>query len=419
MFRGLPVYFLKPSPNCFRWFLPALALFFIQSVAQFPLWASAVPTAVPTVSCGPGLSFFDSYPGSASLANYGVYNEHWVAANTATLGFSTPGGELDESPAVGDSDYYGGYFPVNNALFNQSNADYTVEGDFNMAQAGALFGLVFRQSGIGQAYIFQWNGMADGWQIEKQTIPGGFGYSYLGIPLPIPNYVAGTWVHLKVVATGSLFNAYVDFGSGDQQVFSNASDPGTNGAPYTSGGAGIRSDNIVQPNVLRIANFQAYACPSATPVPTATFTLTPTVTLTPSPTPSPTWTPTITPTQTPTFTPTITLTPTVTPSPTVTSSPTPLPTATPLCDMHVWPIPFSPRFAEGQALKISCLPEYGAQFSVYTVSGEWVNTIGPAGDPTEWNGKSHEGVLVSPGIYYYVALSGQKVLQRGKILIVP
>ncbi len=534
---------------------------------------NSVPTPVSTVNCGPGQSFSDGFANSGSLSNYTFTDEHWDPSSAAAMGFTVTGGapELVENPPAGSSDANGGYLSVNNALFSQTNSDYTVEGDFEMDQAGGLFGLVFRQTAVGQAYIFQWN--STNWEIEKQTATGGFGYSYLGSFVYTPAYVPGTWVHLKVVVTGSLFNAYVNFGSGDQQIFSNISDPGTNLAPYASGGVGIRTFNVYQPNVVRAANFQAYTCAAltatATPTPTpacvpttvttcltsgdggdtpglytfsnpalhgwvdscsatwvsasidttdggvagksftdtrtlfipagvdiaaSTFNLCygmddqmavtvngaaavqctnsgggicgtgPNTILSPSlfqcgtntiaftvhdtapasyggefrfcanlvsgctgavcgggvtPTPSLTMTPSPTFTPTPSLTPTITPTLTVTPSPTLTLSPTPSPTATPPCQIHVWPVPFSPQFAQGQSLKISCLPEYNAQFSVYTVSGEWVNTLSPAGDPTEWNGKNHGGVLVSPGIYYYVVVGGQKALARGKLLVIP
>jgi len=439
MFCGQPALISDYRPDRFRWFLLLFfPLLFIQPTLVFSQ-VGAVPTAVPTVSCGAGLSFFDNYAGSASLSNYGMYNEHWVAANSTTLGFSTPGGELDESPAVGDSDYYGGYFPVNNALFNQSNTDYTVEGDFKMDQAGAIFGLVFRESGIGQAYIFQWNGIANGWQIEKQTVPGGFGYSYLGIPALLPAYVAGTWVHLKVVVTGTLFNAYVNFGSGDQQAFSNISDPGTNGAAYASGGVGIRSDNVSQPNVLHIANFQAYTCSATTPVPTATFTLTPTITATSTFTLSPT--PTLTTTAS--FTPTVTLTPTITftqvptatftPTPTFTLSPiptlTPTPSFTPTITFTPGPEVFyiSKNVISPTSGPVSIYSSYSDsgrhEMKIYNSAGEFIVDLG-AGTPPggvfhsyQWNGKNLLGQDCASGLYIIYDLEPSRIREAKIILL--
>jgi len=155
-----------------------------------------------------------------------------------------------------------------------------------------------------------------------------------------------------------------------------------------------------------------------TPSPTPTQTPTPSFTPTPSPTPSPTptRTPTVTPTSTPTFTPTITTTA------------TPTPTPTPPCQILVWPIPYSVQYAHNNALKVSCLPAYNAEVSIYTLAGELVthesqssNSRGWTwGDPAEWSWAQNEnGKTVSPGIYFYVIESGQRVLQQGKVIITP
>jgi len=158
--------------------------------------------------------------------------------------------------------------------------------------------------------------------------------------------------------------------------------------------------------------------PSGTPTisptnpPTSTATGTPTATLTCTPTATPTNSPTPTLSSTPTQTPTITLTTTPTFTLTVT------PSFTPTCVIHVWPDPYSMRYAYDHALKISCLPS-GAQVSIYTLSGELVNRFGPSGDPTEWMGKNPKGDSVSPGIYFYVIQNGQTVAQQGKFLVMP
>jgi hypothetical protein len=42
------------------------------------------------------------------------------------------------------------------------------------------------------------------------------------------------------------------------------------------------------------------------------------------------------------------------------------------------------------------------------------------GDPAEWSWAQNEnGKTVSPGIYFYVIESGQRVLQQGKVIITP
>ncbi len=113
-----------------------------------------------------------------------------------------------------------------------------------------------------------------------------------------------------------------------------------------------------------------------------------------TPTTTPTNTPTITPTPTPTPTPINTFTPTITVTPMNTF------TNTPVCDIQIWPDPYSLQSSYGQALRISCLPA-GAQVLIFTVSGELVNMISRSGDPTEWIGaKNRNGATISPGIYY-------------------
>ncbi|MDR1569757.1 MAG: hypothetical protein LBS72_04630 [Oscillospiraceae bacterium] len=83
--------------------------------------------------------------------------------------------------------------------------------------------------------------------------------------------------------------------------------------------------------IAQIADVQALATPTPTPVPTAT----------PTPTPKPTATPTPKPTATPTPKPTATSTPkpTATPSPKPTATPTPKPTATPTPKPTATPTP--------------------------------------------------------------------------------
>lgn len=159
-------------------------------------------------------------------------------------------------------------------------------------------------------------------------------------------------------------------------------------------------------------------CPTYTPTITPTPTSTGTSTFTPTVTNSPT----VTQTSTVTFTPTVTWTPTVTYTPTVTFTPTDTPTATPtLVPLHVWPIPFDPRFAWNHELIAYQVPP-GVTMSIFTVSGELA--AGPlAPDGTGhiyWKGGlNNQGIRVSTGTYFYVIQQGNSSpLLTGKVLVV-
>ena len=154
------------------------------------------------------------------------------------------------------------------------------------------------------------------------------------------------------------------------------------------------------------------------------YTNTPTATSTNSPTMTPTATPSSTYTRTPTFTPSSTPTASATPTPTLspTSTPTPgaSPTFTPLpgspCTLHVWPDPYSPKYAINHSLKFSCLPS-GAKVFIYTVSGELAGEADEEGGLAQWYGKNSSGLPVSPGIYYYSIQSGSQAIASGKVLL--
>ncbi|HJT24538.1 MAG TPA: hypothetical protein VJ873_08160, partial [bacterium] len=236
--------------------------------------------------------------------------------------FQVSSGELQVAPSSGT--VYG-YAIANNSSFSPTLGDYTVEGDFKLSSASqGVFGLAFRaNAAAGQAYIFQWNGLNNRWEIEKQT---GTGYYYPGC-VSGSSYILGTWVHLKVTASGGTFNAWetpeTAAGAVDgttMQIFTNVTDTvtcsGISGltAALTAGNTGLRAYSVSSGDVLHMANFTAYNCSSITPTPTT----------------SPTQTPTPTITGTPTATGTPTLSPTRTASPTPTSTPSPVMTPTPL-----------------------------------------------------------------------------------------
>jgi len=152
-----------------------------------------------------------------------------------------------------------------------------------------------------------------------------------------------------------------------------------------------------------------------TPTSTPTETLTPTWTFTPTETATPTSTPTPSSTPTVTLTPTITKTPTETP--TVTASPTRTPTATPTPLLYVWPIPFNPKTAVGGVMKASVAP-VGSTMSLFTVSGEKVNTLQEEGGMIRWDGRNAQGQMVADGTYYYVVKNVGKVYASGKVIVV-
>ena len=141
----------------------------------------------------------------------------------------------------------------------------------------------------------------------------------------------------------------------------------------------------------------------------------------PSSTPTLTSTPTSTPTLTPSSTPSSTAT--TTPTGTATATLTPVPTSTPTCVPQAWPDPFNPRYAKDGKLKIGCVPA-GASVSIYTLSGEAVWGGGQSSlqygspDTATWDGMNRNGVPVSPGVYYYAIQQGNRLVQRGKFLVV-
>jgi len=55
--------------------------------------------------------------------------------------------------------------------------------------------------------------------------------------------------------------------------------------------------------------------------------------------------------------------------------------------------------------------------SLYTVSGELVNSVVEVGGLIGWNGTNNFGTMVSTGTYYYVIKNKDKVLLTGKVLV--
>ncbi len=226
---------------------------------------SSTPSATPASTC---IQFTDTYGSSASLNNYNFYA--WGTSSAAALSYQVVSGELQVAPTSGT--VYSWAFATNTA-FNQSLGDYGVEGDFKLDTVSqGVFGPAFRGDGpVSETYSFQWNGLNNRWEIEKACTNGL--YYYPGCATGNA-YTLGTWVHLKVTASGGTFNAWETpesapgVASGATvQIFTNVTDTvactGLTGltAGYTTGSVGIRAYNVVAGNILHIQNFTASTCP--------------------------------------------------------------------------------------------------------------------------------------------------------------
>ncbi|HJT23664.1 MAG TPA: hypothetical protein VJ873_03760 [bacterium] len=230
-----------------------------------PIPTAGNPTVTPTC-----VTFNDTYGSSSSLNNYNYYYDHWNPMTATQLSYQVASGELQVAPS-GSTVY--SWALATNSNFNSSLANYKVEGDFKLDTVSqGVFGTVFHSNGpVSQAYCFQWNGLNNRWEIEKQT--GAASYYYPGCNAG-NSYILGTWVHLKVTVSGGTFNAWETPESAPGamdgttvQVFTNVTDTvncsGTAGltAAYTAGSPGIRAYNIVSGNILHIKNFVANTCP--------------------------------------------------------------------------------------------------------------------------------------------------------------
>jgi|GEM_PF-2262001 len=211
----------------------------------------------------------DTFSASSSLNNYLFYDGGWNASTAAAQSCQAASGEFQVAPS---SSVVYPYIIATNSFFPSASTDYTLEGDFKLdTVTQGVFGLVFRSNpSTAHAYIFQWNGLNNRWEIEKQNQPNGVGYYYVASNTSSP-YVLGTWTHLKVVVSGSLFNGFETPESAPGvpngatvQIFTNSTDPGTT-TPLTAGEAGIRGYNIVSGNILHLQNFVISYCPPPSP----------------------------------------------------------------------------------------------------------------------------------------------------------
>mgnify|MGYP005620398379 CR=1 FL=1 len=80
----------------------------------------------------------------------------------------------------------------------------------------------------------------------------------------------------------------------------------------------------------------------------------------------------------------------------------------------VYPNPFDPGQGD---LKIDNLVP-GANFQVYTVSGEFVYSLQARNITEHWNAVNRYGLPVSAGIYYYLIISPDNSIHRGKFFVI-
>jgi hypothetical protein len=94
--------------------------------------------------------------------------------------------------------------------------------------------------------------------------------------------------------------------------------------------------------------------------------------------------------------------------------------------VHVWPDPYNPALAVGNTLRINCMYA-NTKVDIFTISGELVQTLDTSnacvvastwGMVYCWNGRNKANYPVATGLYFYVVREGNKVIQRGKFLVV-
>ena len=86
-------------------------------------------------------------------------------------------------------------------------------------------------------------------------------------------------------------------------------------------------------------------------------------------------------------------------------------------DIKVYPVPFRPRVHS--FLKIDNIPE-DSRVDIYNRGGSLIRSFvgdGVAGGLVEWDGTGKNGMLVAPGVYYYVVRANSKA-KKGKFLVI-
>jgi hypothetical protein len=289
--------------------------------AAAPASGAAEAWACTPVPTGTGCGFSEVFSDPSSLSNFRFFDAATQMPGTAEeYGFSTQAGGLECSGP-------GGMAQLDGAVGVGGDGDATVEADFEMdrvTDGQGLFGIAFRTASTGSYYCFEWNpGFANGnggipdWEVERNSGALLQSVACIKSGRSRPAYVRGTWVRLKVVEQGPVFQCSVNLGDcgGDRLVYRVVD------TTYSSGGSGFRLAGIVRPNVARIRRFNvAWAC-TPTPTPSASPSQTATVTVSPSVTPPETATPSATRTPSETVTPSDSETPTRTPAPSETATP--------------------------------------------------------------------------------------------------
>ncbi len=285
-------------------------------------------------------------------------------------------------------------------------------------------------------------GWTQGWQVDATS--GEDWYSNLKIfgPGPIVSAavtdIVPTGVSYLGSSTGAVYNAGTSTISWNSPAafpatmfsfdtainwWGNVACPGPINNSFTMAASGIP---VTTSNTVSLT---LSSCITPTPTPTNTTGPSPTNSPTPSPTNSPTLSPTQSPTNTPTLSPTLTITntstltpiPTNTNTPTITYTLTISPTSSPTPPgLHVWPIPFDPKYAFKNFFKAYMVPSKSTM-DIYTVSGELTVHLseGNKGTPGEidWDGHNTNNVMVSTGTYYYVIQGNGSTLLKGKVLV--
>ncbi|MFP4466370.1 MAG: T9SS type A sorting domain-containing protein [Candidatus Goldiibacteriota bacterium] len=86
----------------------------------------------------------------------------------------------------------------------------------------------------------------------------------------------------------------------------------------------------------------------------------------------------------------------------------------PLDSPVIYPNPFDP--GQGDLKIANLIP--GAEFQVYTVSGEFVYSLQAQDIVEHWNAVNRYGLPVSAGIYYYIIKNPDNSIHRGKFFVV-
>jgi len=85
--------------------------------------------------------------------------------------------------------------------------------------------------------------------------------------------------------------------------------------------------------------------------------------------------------------------------------------------LRVYPSPWRSNLHQGRDITFDGLTD-NATVKIFTLSGHWVQTLGPAGERVTWNLKNSAGDLVASGLYFYLITNNQGQRTRGKFAII-